>query len=254
MRKRYTFLTILAAGILFTACTKKNSETGWRSISQEEAHRILEEESGYILLDVRTKEEYDEKHIPKAVNVPNETIRNTRPEELPDLNQKILVYCRSGSRSKDASQKLADLGYTNVLEIGGIKTWAYDTISSLEEEAVSNEPILMLDKAETAEVNGVKMTVTGYADGQLQARIQNSGTEVFTYGEPFAVKQKMADGTVRELAWEEERMWIMIAYELPPSGTADITCSLAGLEKLDAGEYFLVKNGIEAPFELVYSE
>ena len=253
MKKRYTFLAVLAAGLLFSACTKKNSESGWKSISQEEAHRILEEESGYILLDVRTKEEFDEKHIPKAVNVPNETIRNTRPEELPDLNQKILVYCRSGSRSKDASQKLADLGYTNILEIGGIKTWEYDTVSSQEEDRAV-QPVLLLDKTETAEVNGVKMTVTGYTEDQLQARIQNSGTEVFTYGEPFSVKQKMADGTVRELAWEEERMWIMIAYELPPEGTADITCSLAGLEKLDAGEYFLVKNGIEAPFTLVYSE
>ena len=143
MKKRYTFLAVLAAGLLFSACTKKNSETGWKSISQEEAHRILEEESGYILLDVRTKEEFDEKHIPKAVNVPNETIRNTRPEELPDLNQKILVYCRSGSRSKDASQKLADLGYTNILEIGGIKTWEYDTVSSQEEDRAI-QPVLML--------------------------------------------------------------------------------------------------------------
>ena len=76
-----------------------------------------------MILDVRTQAEYEENHIPGAICIPNETIGTEQPEELPDLNQRILVYCRSGNRSKQASQKLADMGYTNILEFGGIIDW-----------------------------------------------------------------------------------------------------------------------------------
>ena len=84
---------------------------------------MMEEESGYIILDVRTPEEFGEKHIPGAVNIPNETIGTEEIPDLPDKEQLILVYCRSGNRSKQASEKLADLGYTNIVEFGGINDW-----------------------------------------------------------------------------------------------------------------------------------
>ena len=80
-----------------------------------------------LVLDVRTEAEYEEAHIPGAVCVPNESIQDTMPEELPDKEQLILVYCRSGNRSKQAAEKLANLGYTNVMEFGGINTWPYET-------------------------------------------------------------------------------------------------------------------------------
>ena len=83
-------------------------------------------EEDYIILDVRTQEEYDEKHIPGAVLVPNETIGKGEIKELPDKDQMILVYCRSGNRSKQASGKLIQLGYTNVYEFGGINSWPGD--------------------------------------------------------------------------------------------------------------------------------
>ena len=88
-----------------------------------EAITMMEEETGYIILDVRTPEEFAEKHIPGAINVANETIGTDEIPELPDKDQLILVYCRSGNRSKQASEKLVALGYTNIVEFGGINDW-----------------------------------------------------------------------------------------------------------------------------------
>ena len=90
---------------------------------------MMEEESGYIILDVRTPEEFAEKHIPGAINIPNETIGTDEIPELPDKDQLILVYCRSGNRSKQASEKLVALGYTNIVEFGGINDWPGETVT-----------------------------------------------------------------------------------------------------------------------------
>ena len=92
-------------------------------ITMDEAKEIFETPGDYILLDVRRAEEYAGGHIPGAINVDNESINDTCPEELPDLNQTIYVYCRSGNRSKQASEKLVSLGYTNIIEFGGILDW-----------------------------------------------------------------------------------------------------------------------------------
>ena len=86
------------------------------------------EETDYIILDVRTPEEFAEKHIPNAINVPNETIGENEIPELPRKDQMILVYCRSGNRSKQASEKLVKLGYTNIYEFGGINDWTGETV------------------------------------------------------------------------------------------------------------------------------
>ena len=88
----------------------------------------MEEESGYLILDVRTPQEYSEQHIPDAINIPNETIGSEEIPELPDKDQLILVYCRSGNRSKQASEKLVKLGYTNIVEFGGINDWTGETV------------------------------------------------------------------------------------------------------------------------------
>ena len=84
---------------------------------------LMETEENYIILDVRRQEEYDEKHIPGAILVPNETIGTKETAELPDKDQMILIYCRSGNRSKQASEKQAALGYTNIIEFDGINDW-----------------------------------------------------------------------------------------------------------------------------------
>ena len=96
---------------------------GYEQISQDEARLLMAESEDRIILDVRTKEEYAEGHIPGAICVPNEMIGTDMPEELPDKEQLILVYCRSGNRSKKAAEKLVKIGYTNVKEFGGIITW-----------------------------------------------------------------------------------------------------------------------------------
>ena len=127
MRRWIPLLLLL---FLLTGCTASNEqENSYRQISMDEAVTMMEEESGYIILDVRTPEEYRERHIPNAINIPNETIGSEDIQELPDKDQLILVYCRSGNRSKQASGKLAELGYTNIVEIGGINDWTGDTVS-----------------------------------------------------------------------------------------------------------------------------
>ena len=93
---------------------------------------MMEEKSGYIILDVRTPEEFADKHIPGAINIPNETIGTQKIPQLPDKEQLILVYCRSGNRSKQASEKLVALGYTNIVEFGGINDWPGEVVSGAE--------------------------------------------------------------------------------------------------------------------------
>ena len=101
----------------------------YTQISMEEARSLMEEETDYIILDVRTVEEFAQKHIPDAINIPNEMIGSEELAELPNKNQLIFVYCRSGNRSKQASEKLAALGYTKVYEFGGINDWTGETVS-----------------------------------------------------------------------------------------------------------------------------
>ena len=97
-------------------------------ISQEEAKRLMDTEQNYIIVDARTQSEFDEGHIAGAILIPEYEISDRAEKELPDKNQLILVYCRSGRRSKIAAQALADLGYTNVKEFGGIITWEYGIV------------------------------------------------------------------------------------------------------------------------------
>ncbi len=95
----------------------------YRQISQEEAKQMMVRDDGHIIVDVRRQDEYDTGHIPGAILIPNESIGTEQPEQLPDKDQIILIYCRSGRRSKEAAQKLADMGYTNIYEFGGIIDW-----------------------------------------------------------------------------------------------------------------------------------
>ena len=117
----------IAVLLLMGCAVPAEQEISYRQITMDEAVAMMEEEEGYIILDVRTAAEFDEKHIPGAINIPSETIGTDAIPELPDKDQLILVYCRSGNRSKQASEKLVKLGYTNVVEFGGIIDWPGET-------------------------------------------------------------------------------------------------------------------------------
>ena len=118
-------IPILLSALMFTGCAgTSNSQTNtYRQISMDEAVTMMAEENGYIILDVRRADEFAAGHIPGAINVANESIGTEEIAELPDKNQLIMVYCRSGRRSKEAAEKLVKLGYTNIVEFGGILDW-----------------------------------------------------------------------------------------------------------------------------------
>ena len=127
MRKYIAMFIAIIMAIGFTG--RENKEMSYTQISMEEAVSMMNTETDYIILDVRTPEEFADKHIPNAINIPNEVIGTEEIAELPDKDQLILVYCRSGNRSKQASEKLVALGYTNIYEFGGINDWTGETVS-----------------------------------------------------------------------------------------------------------------------------
>ena len=131
------FIAVICICMLCAGCVADNSnakeEPLYSSITMEDAAVLLESENDYLLLDVRTEQEYFSGHIPGAVCIPNEDIDENVAEALPDQEQVIFVYCRSGNRSKQAAEKLANLGYTNIVEIGGVKDWPGELIVIGEE-------------------------------------------------------------------------------------------------------------------------
>ena len=137
--KKYLLLLLVILLTCFTvACHKTEPESQvqeteteaprviYKNITAEEAKQIMDGETGYVILDVRTAEEFAEGHIPGAVLIPNDEITEKAETILPDKNQKILVYCRSGRRSKLAAEALLTIGYTNIWEFGGIIDWPYE--------------------------------------------------------------------------------------------------------------------------------
>ena len=128
MRKIKRLLPFVLSLMLLSSCGAPGSSSlGYRQISMDEAVKMMKEEKNYIILDVRRPDEFAKGHIPGAINVPNEEIGTTEIAELPNKSQLILVYCRSGNRSKQASEKLVKLGYTNIVEFGGINDWKGET-------------------------------------------------------------------------------------------------------------------------------
>ena len=126
MKKR---MLLLLSAILLTACgqaKESDQEAVYVNITVEEAKQIMDSEEDCIILDVRTQEEYDQGHISGAILIPDTEIEAQAQEALPDKDQMILVYCRSGRRSKLAAEILVELGYTNIREFGGIIDWPYE--------------------------------------------------------------------------------------------------------------------------------
>ena len=138
----YKIIYLLFSLLLLAGCAGQeqpmdgpdmSQKPAYTQITQEQAMEMMQSNDGHVIVDVRRQDEYDSGHIPDALLIPNETIVSTPPEALPDLNQVILIYCRSGNRSKQAAEKLAAMGYTRIYEFGGINTWPGDIITTEEE-------------------------------------------------------------------------------------------------------------------------
>jgi len=130
LKRNKCFALMLLALTLPFGCVGcfDGGSASYDQISGAEAKALMDSESGYIIIDARTQEEYDQGHIPGAVLIPEYEIADRAEKELPDKEQLILVYCRSGRRSKIAAEELVKLGYTNVKEFGGIIDWEYETV------------------------------------------------------------------------------------------------------------------------------
>lgn len=114
---------------LLVGCNDGNNKNVYEQITPDEAKALMDSEDGYIILDVRTPEEFAERHIEGAILIPDYEIGEKAESILTDKEQLILVYCRSGRRSKNAANELATLGYTNIKEFGGINDWKYGTVT-----------------------------------------------------------------------------------------------------------------------------
>jgi len=167
VKRRYLTLGMLTLAMVLTGCgsktesdvtiigradgptsvflASKNEKDSYTQIDQETAKLMMDLNDGHVIVDVRRQDEYDEGHIPGAICIPNESITDSMPSELPDLEQIILVYCRSGRRSKEAAQKLFDMGYINVFEFGGIIDWMGEVVT---EEAKETAMTLSIDGKE----------------------------------------------------------------------------------------------------------
>ena len=130
LKRNKRFLIALLTFALPFGCVGCSSggSASYDQISGAEAKALMDSESGYIIIDARTQSEYDEGHIPGAIMIPEYEIADRAEKELPDKDQLILVYCRSGRRSKIAAEELVKLGYTNVKEFGGIIDWEYEIV------------------------------------------------------------------------------------------------------------------------------
>ena len=127
--KRFILTALtLTFPLAFAGCFASGKGATYEQISGSEAKALMDSESGYIIIDARTQKEYDEGHIPGAILIPEYEIADRAEKELPDKDQLILVYCRSGRRSKIAAEELVKLGYTNVKEFGGINDWEYEIV------------------------------------------------------------------------------------------------------------------------------
>ena len=121
-------LTACGGGSETETSSQTASKIGYEQISQQKAKEIMDTEENYIIIDSRTQEEFDEGHIKGAIMIPEYEIEKRAEKELHDKDALILVYCRSGRRSKIASEALANLGYTNVKEFGGIVDWPFEIV------------------------------------------------------------------------------------------------------------------------------
>ena len=181
---RYGFIMMAGALLLLTACKSGGQVMdgdgmvrSFTQISQDEAKEMMTKDDGHIIVDVRRQDEFETGHIPGAICIPNESIGTEQPAELPDLDQILLIYCRSGNRSKQAAQKLFDMGYTNVYEFGGINDWTGEIVTggAAAGETVTGETAA--GEIETGEVAAES------SEGEIEAVSEEGQSMILRIGE-----------------------------------------------------------------------
>ena len=218
MKKALSILTILIL-LLVVGCGASNqsaeraAESTYSQISQNEAMEMMARDNGHVVVDVRRQDEYDAGHIPGAILIPNESIGCDSPEALPDYDQIILIYCRTGNRSKQAAEKLVAMGYTNIYEFGGINTWTGDIVTN--EEETTKVGVFNFEKKSVLLNSGYEMPILGLGTyaldydtcvNSVKTLLRNGGRLIDTaymYGNEDAVgegvRQAMAEyGIPRE--------------------------------------------------------
>lgn len=162
--KYWRLSTALLVLALLAGCTSDPATVGadgeaYHKITAEEAKKMMDGQQ-VTIVDVRRQDEYEESHVPGAILVPNESIGDEAPEQLPDKDATLLVYCRTGVRSEQASKKLVGLGYKNVYDFGGINDWPYDTVGGSEPgEGAQAEPLLGTFTAQDLDGNDVDAAI-----------------------------------------------------------------------------------------------
>ncbi len=228
---RKTIAAVMAV-FLVAGCGSKKENT-YRSIPQSEALAMMESETDYIILDVRRPDEFAEKHLPGALNVPNETISDTMPPQ--------------------AAEKLAAMGYTNIVEIGGIETWPGEIEEGEDMQNAFVKTDLIMDTHKDGEKDGVILSLESFAYPVMEMTLSNQSGRPFTYGSAFVLETN-DNGEWKETEKSREMMWTMEAYELADGESVRLSFDLSLLGDLYPDRYRVGKEGIMAEFRLVYTE
>ena len=235
----------LAALLLLTGCGAEKPNTDgeamktYRQISQEEAKEMMLREDGHIVVDVRRRDEYDAGHIPGAILLPNEDIGTAPPEALPDPEQIILIYCRSGNRSKEAAQKLFDMGYTRVYEFGGINTWSGEIVTEEAPTMDGSPAVLSFDSfdgggpeysVEVSDPTVVSFTRKTAYDSPDHEEMDGAGYRVIFTFTGLRPGETQAEITSRSPITEGE----IYVYALTVDGQLNVTAKLLTVEDMAA--------------------
>ena len=215
--KQASLLVLLAGcGAITEPTDGEDMVRSYTQISQEEAMEMMARDDGHVIVDVRRQDEYDAGHIPGAILIPNEDIRTQPPAELPDPDQIILIYCRSGNRSKEAAQKLFDMGYTNIYEFGGINTWKGEIVTGSDADqppelwTATEQPVKVrydrmweysdyTESSDPAVITALVDAVKALEVGEPTDTVIDDYTDVVTFFFP--------DGGMLRLEFEEEN-WV----------------------------------------------
>ncbi len=209
-------IVIIAAAVLLllTACSSggrvmdgEDMVRSYKQISQDEAKKMMEQDDGHVIVDVRRPDEFAAGHIPGAICIPNESIGSEQPEELPDPDQVILVYCRSGNRSKQAAQKLFDMGYTSVYEFGGIIDWTGEVVTETPGADTSPESEPETSDADASSESEPETQMTDKEESDMKLKIGDTevpvvweendsvnALKILAEKEPLAIQMSMYGG------------------------------------------------------------